>query len=157
MELPEWRYGKYVAALRRYRDLYQARQDMWEGNSRRAVDKLGNVPGEVAGFIKAATYDKLYHVAWLVKRLANEGKRVMVYAKFRQSAYRLQRVLWDEYNMLVETFMGGDPPSKLADLKEKARVVMFMPVALEGVDLPEFDCLAHTQPHSLEFVRRQIR
>ena len=22
MELPEWRYGKYVAALRRYRDLY---------------------------------------------------------------------------------------------------------------------------------------
>jgi len=45
MELPEWRYGKYVAALRRYRDLYQARQDMWEGNSRRAVEKLGNVPG----------------------------------------------------------------------------------------------------------------
>jgi hypothetical protein len=59
--------------------------------------------------------------------------------------------------MLVETFMGGDTPSKLADLKEKARVVMFTPVALEGVDLPEFDCLAHTQPHSLEFVRRQIR
>jgi superfamily II DNA or RNA helicase len=53
--------------------------------------------------------------------------------------------------------MGGDTPSKLADLKEKARVVMFTPVALEGVDLPEFDCLAHTQPHSLEFVRRQIR
>jgi tetratricopeptide (TPR) repeat protein len=143
MELPEWRYGKYVAALRRYRDLYQARQDTWEGNSGRAIEKLGNIPDDVAGFIRAAAYDKLYHVAWLVKRLAKEGKRVMVYAKFRQSANRLQRVLWDEYNMLVETFMGGDPPSKLADLKEKARVVMFMPVALEGVDLPEFDCLAH--------------
>jgi hypothetical protein len=33
MELPEWRYGKYVAALRRYRDLYQARQGTWEGES----------------------------------------------------------------------------------------------------------------------------
>jgi hypothetical protein len=150
MELPEWRYGKYVAALRRYRDLYQARQDMWEGNSRRAVEKLGNVPGEVAGFIRAAAYDKLYHVAWLVKRLANEGKRVMVYAKFRQS-------LWDEYNMLVETFMGGDPPSKLADLKEKAQVVIFTPVALEGLDLPEFDCLVHISAISDEFTRRQIR
>jgi hypothetical protein len=31
MELPEWKYRGYVAALRRYRDLYQARQDMWEG------------------------------------------------------------------------------------------------------------------------------
>jgi hypothetical protein len=78
MELPEWRYGKYVAALRRYRDLYQARQDMWEGNSRRAVEKLGNVSGEVAGFIRAAAYVKLLHLAWLVRRLASEGKRVMV-------------------------------------------------------------------------------
>jgi hypothetical protein len=101
MELPEWKYRGYVAALRRYRDLYRARQDMWEGNSGRAVEKLGNVSGEVAGFIRAAAYVKLLHVAWLVKRLANEGKRVMVYAKFRQSAHRLQRVLWDEYNMLV--------------------------------------------------------
>jgi hypothetical protein len=90
MELPEWKYRGYVAALRRYRDLYQARQDTWEGNSRRAVEKLGNVPDEVAGFIRAAAYDKSYHVAWLVKRLASEGKRVMVYAKFRQSAHRLQ-------------------------------------------------------------------
>jgi ERCC4-related helicase len=157
MELPEWRYKGYIAALRRYRDLYQARQDTWEGNSRRAVEKLGNVPDEVAGFIKAAAYDKLYHVAWLVKRLANEGKRVMVYAKFRQSAHRLQRVLWDEYNMLVGTFMGGDPPSKLADLKEKAQVVIFTPVALEGLDLPEFDCLVHISAISDEFTRRQIR
>jgi hypothetical protein len=78
MELPEWKYRGYVAALRRYRDLYRARQDMWEGNSRRAVEKLGNVPGEVAGFIRAAAYVKLLHVAWLVKRLASEGKRVMV-------------------------------------------------------------------------------
>jgi ERCC4-related helicase len=101
MELPEWKYRGYVAALRRYRDLYQARQDTWEGNSRRTVEKLGNVPDEVAGFIRAAAYVKLLHVAWLVKRLANESKRVMVYAKFRQSAHRLQRVLWDEYNMLV--------------------------------------------------------
>jgi hypothetical protein len=143
--------------LRRYRNLYQARQDTWEGNSRRAVEKLGNVPNEVAGFIRAAAYDKLYHAAWLVKRLANEGKRVMVYAKFRQSAHRLQRVLWDEYNMLVETFMDGDPPSKLADLKEKARVVIFTPVALEGLDLPEFDCLVHISAISDEFTRRQIR
>jgi superfamily II DNA or RNA helicase len=154
MELPEWRY---ITALSRYRDLYQARQDTWEGNSRWAVEKLGNIPDEVAGFIRAAAYDKLYHVAWLVKRLASEGKRVMVYAKFRQSAHRLQRVLWDEYNMLVETFMGGDPPSKLADLKERTRVVIFTPVALEGLDLPEFDCLVHISAISDEFTRRQIR
>jgi ERCC4-related helicase len=50
----------------------------------------GEVPDEVTGFIRAAAYDKLLHVAWLVKRLAKEGKRVMVYAKFRQSAHRLQ-------------------------------------------------------------------
>jgi superfamily II DNA or RNA helicase len=162
MELPEWRYGKYVAALRRYRDLYQARQDTWEGNSGRAVEKLngmfrGEVPDEVTGFIRAAAYDKLLHVAWLVKRLANEGKRVMVYAKFKQSVHRLQRVLWDEYNVLVETFMGGDPPSKLADLKEKAQIVIFTPVALEGLDLPELDCLVHISAISDEFTRRQIR
>jgi hypothetical protein len=95
MELPEWRYKGYVTALRRYRDLYQARQDTWEGNSGRAIEKLsgmfrGEVPDEVSGFIRAAAYDKLLYVAWLIKRLANEGKRVMVYAKFRQSARRLQ-------------------------------------------------------------------
>jgi superfamily II DNA or RNA helicase len=162
MGLPEWKYKKYVAALRRYRGLYQARQDMWEGNSGRAIEKLngmfrGEVPDEVTGFIRAAAYDKLLHVAWLVNHLAKEGKRVMVYAKFRQSAYRLQRVLWDEYNMLVETFMGGDPPSKLADLKERAQIVIFTPVALEGLDLPEFDCLVHISAISDEFTRRQIR
>jgi ERCC4-related helicase len=70
----------------------------------------------------------------------------MVYAKFRQSAHRLQRVLWDEYNMLVEAFMGGNPPSKLADLKEKAQVVIFTPVALEGLDLPEFDSIYPLSP-----------
>jgi hypothetical protein len=59
--------------------------------------------------------------------------------------------------MLVETFMGGDPPSKLADLKEKAPVVIFTPVALERFDLPEFDCLVHISAISDEFTRRQIR
>jgi hypothetical protein len=59
--------------------------------------------------------------------------------------------------MLVETFMGGDPPSKLADLKEKAQIVIFTPVALEGLDLPEFDCLVHISAISEEFTRRQIR
>jgi hypothetical protein len=30
-ELPEWKYERYVAVLSRYKDLYQARQGMWEG------------------------------------------------------------------------------------------------------------------------------
>jgi hypothetical protein len=68
----------------------------------------------------------------------------------------LQRVLWDEYDMLVETFMGGDPPSKLADLKERARVVIFTPVALEDLDLPEFDCLVHISAISDEFTRGRL-
>jgi len=59
--------------------------------------------------------------------------------------------------MLVETFMGGDLPSKLADRKERAQVVIFTPVALEGLDLPEFDCLVHISAISDEFTRRQIR
>jgi hypothetical protein len=68
---------------------------MWEGNSGRAIEKLsdmfrGEVPDNVAGFIRSAAYEKLLHIAWLVNRLAKEGKRVMVYAKFRQSACRLQ-------------------------------------------------------------------
>jgi superfamily II DNA or RNA helicase len=161
-ELPEWKYERYIVALRRYRVLYQARQDTWEGNSGRAIERLSRifregVPNNMVGLIRGAAYDKLLHVAWLVNRLAREGKKVMVYAKFRQSAHRLQRVLWDEYNMLVETFMGGDPPSKLADLKERAQAVIFTPVVMEGLDLPEFDCLVHISAHSDEFTRRQIR
>jgi ferritin len=54
------------------------------------LKSLATYPDEVAGFIRAAAYDKLLHVAWLVNHLAKEGKRVMVYAKFRQSTYRLQ-------------------------------------------------------------------
>jgi superfamily II DNA or RNA helicase len=53
--------------------------------------------------------------------------------------------------------MGGDQPSKLADLKERARVVIFTPVALERFDLPEFDCLVYISAISDEFTRRQIR
>jgi hypothetical protein len=49
--------------------------------------------------------------------------------------------------------MGGDQPSKLADLKERARVVIFTPVALERFDLPEFDCLVHISAISDEFTR----
>jgi len=159
---PEGMNEKYIAALRRYKALYQARQDMWEGNYGRAVEWLeyifrGEVPEDLVNITIATAYDKLLHVAWLVNHLAREGKKVMVYAKFRQSARRLQKVLWDEYNMLVETFMGGDPPSKLADLKERAQVVIFTPVAQEGLDLPEFDCLVHLSAHSDEFTRRQIR
>jgi len=33
--------------------------------------------------------------------------------------------------MLMETFVGGDPPAKLADLKEKAQVVILTPVVQE--------------------------
>jgi len=46
MELPEWRYGKYVAALRRYRDLYQARQDMWEGTVDGLLKSLATYPAK---------------------------------------------------------------------------------------------------------------
>ncbi len=159
---PEQMAEKYLAALRRYKALYQARQDTWEGNYGRAIKSLenifgGEVPEDMIDLITGTAYDKLLHVAWLVNYLAREGKKVMIYAKFRQSAHRLRNFLWDEYNMLVETFMGGDPPSKLADLKERAPVVIFTPVAQEGLDLPEFDCLVHLSAHSDEFTRRQIR
>jgi hypothetical protein len=30
-ELPEWKYERYIAVLRRYEDLYQAGQGAWEG------------------------------------------------------------------------------------------------------------------------------
>jgi len=100
MELPEWRYKGYVTALRRYRDLYQARQDTWEGNSRRAVEKLNGmfrreVPDEVTGFIRAAAYDKLLHVAWLVNHLAKEG-RGLWFTRSSGSRRIGCRDLWDD-------------------------------------------------------------
>jgi hypothetical protein len=100
MELPERRYKGYIADLRRYRDLYQARQDTWEGNSRRAIEKLngmfrGEVRDEVSGFIRAAAYDKLLYVAWLVNHPAKEG-RGLWFTRSSGSRRIGCRDLWDD-------------------------------------------------------------
>ncbi|MEM2587611.1 MAG: hypothetical protein QXV23_04860 [Candidatus Bathyarchaeia archaeon] len=100
---------------------------------------------------------KLLAVADLLINKVEEGKKVMVYTKFRRSASLLQRVLWDNYGMLVETFMGGDPASKLKEAVQKHPAVIFTPVAREGLDMPEFDVLIHVSGHADEFTRKQVR
>jgi hypothetical protein len=40
--LPEWKYERYVAALRHYKDLYQARQDTWGKAGRIPEGRMAN-------------------------------------------------------------------------------------------------------------------
>jgi len=53
------------------------------------------VPDEVTGFIRAAAYDKLLHVAWLVNHLAKEG-RGLWFTRSSGSRRIGCRDLWDD-------------------------------------------------------------
>jgi len=165
--IPREDYGIYLSALRNYYTLFQIRQDVWEGVYGRAIKKLTKNMEKLCGdeaaykelelLIRNAVLEKRFTVANIVNYFVKQGKKVMVYAKFRLSALALQKTLWDYFDFLPETFMGGDPSSKLVDLQKNAQVVIFTPVAKEGLDLPEFDVLVHLSAHSDEFTRRQIR
>jgi len=162
--VPEEEWGRYQGLLNRYRSLYQLRQDLFEGNDRRALEHLNRLIRrssedyeQLMRHVIDACVLKRLALAELIVRRCELGEKVMVYAKYRMSAGLLRDTLFHVYGLEAATFMGGDSPSRLRDLVERYQVVIFTPVAKEGLDLPEFDTLIHVSGHADEFTRRQIR
>ena len=163
-KVPKWRWRKYLGLLNWHRALYQLRQDLFEGNDSRALSHLNSLvrpDGEDYEELRRHVIDacmlKRLALAELIVRRCELGEKVMVYAKYRMSAKLLKNTLFHAYGLEAATFMGGDSPSMLRGLVEKYQVVIFTPVAKEGLDLPEFDTLIHVSGHADEFTRRQIR
>lgn len=163
-KIPREEWSKYLRLLNRYRALYQLRQDLFEGNHTRALKKLSYITdgdselyNELHQQVRDACTLKHIALADLIVRECKKGEKVMVYAKYRMSANTLRKAIFNIYGLDVGTFMGGDSPSKLSELVEKYQVIIFTPVAREGLDLPEFDTLIHVSGHADDFTRKQIR
>jgi hypothetical protein len=80
----------------------------------------------------------------------------MVYCKYKRTVETLYRSLaYELVDKKVAYFVGGDPPYKLKEIQD-CDVVIFSPVAKEGLDLPQFDVLVHVSGIAGEFTRKQI-
>jgi superfamily II DNA or RNA helicase len=165
-KIPEEKIKRYIHYHTLATNLMQVRQDLWEGIYKRALEKLRKYGIEkILGineqladyYMKNIAMSKRKVVADLVKKHFDEGKKILVYAKYRISAYKLQEDLVYKRSIQAQTFMGGDPPSKLKEIIQKYNVVIATSVVKEGVDLPEFDVLIHISSLSSRFTREQIK
>jgi superfamily II DNA or RNA helicase len=163
-KLNEKEKKKYMRDFSVYKLLFQARLCIWEGikirNFNRVIEYLAKFNSlsysELEDLFETVCEKKLDAVIKLVKRLAEEGNKIMVYCKYKRTVETLYESL--EYELVdkkVAYFVGGDPPYKLKEIQD-CDVVIFSPVAKEGLDLPQFDILVHVSGIAGEFTRKQI-
>jgi superfamily II DNA or RNA helicase len=163
-KLNEKEKKKYTRDFSVYKLLFQARLCIWEGikirNFNRVVEYLAKFNSlsysELEDLFKTVCEKKLDTVIKLIKRLAEKGNKVMVYCKYKRTVETLYRSLAYELgDKKVAYFVGGDSPYKLKEIQD-CDVVIFSPVAKEGLDLPQFDVLVHVSGIAGEFTRKQI-